>query len=110
MRREPERLAEERGDASGIPWAETFGASLQQVVRRLNARTQARLTRASQRALELTAQIGQCRRILEQLTATAEPVQLGFFEEVTSSSLTQRDLSAVFSTHRVPALQALPID
>lgn len=90
--------------------AETFGASLQQVVRRLNARTQALLTRASQRALDLAAQIGQCRKIVEQLSASSEPVQLRFFEEVAPSSLTPRDLSTVFSTHRVPALLALPID
>lgn len=94
----------------GQTQAETFGASLPQVVRRLNARTQARLKGATRRALELSAKIDRCGRLLEQLAANTEPVQLGFFEEAATSPLSTRDLGSVFSAHRVPALLALPLD
>jgi hypothetical protein len=89
---------------------ETFGASLSQVVRRLNAETQARLEHLGERAREAAQQIKQCDLIMDKLQADRYPVQLDFFQEVRSETISAQDLAPVFSSKVAIAIRELPID
>ncbi|MFB3040949.1 MAG: DEAD/DEAH box helicase, partial [Candidatus Poribacteria bacterium] len=77
--------------------AATFGASLNEVKKRLNTETAQRLEDLRTYLQRRYSQIKPCDLILEKLKAEAQPQQLDLFGEVKSEALTYRDLIAVFS-------------
>ena len=88
--------------------AETFGASLRQVVNRLNRLALQRLGRIKRRLPQLERQLEQCRHLLARLAAEAQPLQLGLFEETKSATLSLADLLAVFSPSYAGTVAGLP--
>jgi superfamily I DNA and/or RNA helicase len=88
--------------------AETFGASLSQVVKRLNAKQQARLERLRSRLPLLRQQIEHGTQILNKLKTEAQPLQLDLFGQAQSSTLTEPDLRPIFLPLYRQTILALP--
>lgn len=86
---------------------ETFGASLREVVERLNTRTRDALAALGRRRRRHTEQAERCDRLLDRLGKVEEPQQLGFFEEVAAPAVSQRELGALFSPQHLRAVRAL---
>ncbi|MFC1526275.1 DEAD/DEAH box helicase [Candidatus Latescibacterota bacterium] len=112
MELEQGQLALERGEVVriGQGQAEDFGASLRQVVERLNARVREQLASLHERRRQAQEQARTCASMLETLDAEAQPQQLGFFEEVPHSTLEERQLQTVFSTGRAASILASPLE
>lgn len=87
---------------------ETYGASLPQVVQRLNQETQARLERLREQGREAARQLRQCELLLDRLQAETQPVQLELFQEARPSPLTLWDLTPVFSDKLARRLVVYP--
>ncbi len=88
--------------------AETGRASVKEVVERLNAKTQARLTYLRERRQKATRQVELCNGLLEKLQADAQPLQLDLFRPVQSEVLAIRDLTPLFSEKLARFLLGLP--
>jgi superfamily I DNA and/or RNA helicase len=88
--------------------AETFGASLREVVERLNTKTQARLERLRERGQTVTRQIKQCDLLLEKVQADHQPLQLDLFHSVEAQALAVGDLTPVFSRKLANNILSLP--
>lgn len=88
--------------------AATFGAGIQEVVERLNTKTQARLERLWKRRQTTTRQIKHCDLLLEKLQADNQPLQLDLFRSVESQALAVEDLTSVFSRKLAGSLLSLP--
>ena len=106
------RDALERGEVVRLGQAqtETHGASLGEVVGRLNARLRASLVHLEERQVELKRQVTACDELLTQLEETAPTSQLGLFGEAPASVLDERRLGQVFSSVQVRRLNELEID
>jgi hypothetical protein len=109
---EPGREAVERGEVVrlGQTQAETtHGASLREVVERLNAQVGSRLADLEERQLQLRQQVTTCDELLSELDDAAPTHQLGLFGDAPTSVLDERRLGAVFSPKRVSRLLTLEI-
>jgi len=76
--------------------AETFGASLSEVMQRVNAVTRSRLDALKLRIREAQHTIEQCGRILEQLEARHRNQQTDLFRATAAPVIVLRDLRPVF--------------
>jgi molybdopterin-guanine dinucleotide biosynthesis protein len=92
----------------GQTGAETFGASLKEVVKRLNSATQVRMEYLRERRQQASRQIKQCDLLLERLQADTQPQQLDLFQPVQSDLLAVRDLTPLFSEKLARTLLPLP--
>ncbi|GIK37902.1 MAG: hypothetical protein BroJett011_17350 [Chloroflexota bacterium] len=92
----------------GQTGAETFGASLKEVVERLNTETQARLEYLRERRQQVARQIKQCDLLLGRLQTDTQPLQLDLFRPVQSEVLAVRDLTSIFSAKLAHHLLSLP--
>ncbi len=88
--------------------AETFGAGLAEVVARLDEQGTERLRRLRARRLEAQRQAERCRRILAELQAASQPLQLDLFQVAQPEVVSAQDLATVFSTPAVRSILALP--
>ncbi len=109
---EPGRGALDGGEVVrlGQSQADTHGASLREVVERLNKRLRSRLLRIEERQLELRKQVATCDELLTELAGATPTSQLGLFGETPTSTLDARSLEQVFSAKRVRHLTTLEID
>jgi superfamily I DNA and/or RNA helicase len=94
----------------GKTTAETFGATLPQVIKRLHAKTQARLEYLSSRCGEICQQIDQCGLMLEKLKSANRHVQTDLFRTVKVETITARDLRRVFSEKFARNILTLPVE
>ncbi len=93
----------------GLTNAETFRASLSQVVRQLNTKTQAQLEQLRERRQQASRQKKRSDLILKKLRTDTQPLQLDLFREVKSETITIRDLRPLFSeklAHTILGLSA----
>jgi superfamily I DNA and/or RNA helicase len=94
----------------GQTTAETFGATLPQVIKRLHAKTQARLEYLSSRCGEISQHIDQCGLIVEKLNSANRHVQTDLFQAVKVETITTRDLRLVFSEKFARNILMLPVE
>jgi superfamily I DNA and/or RNA helicase len=88
--------------------AETFGASLPRVLKRLNAETEERVKYLKRRRQAAKRQIEQCTLILDKLATSTQSQQLNLFGEVQSEAITETDLRSVFSAKLAQHILNLP--
>jgi hypothetical protein len=88
--------------------AETFGASLSEVIRRVNAATQSRLGTLKARVREAQHAIDQCGRILEQLETRHRNQQTDLFRTTAAPTVVLRDLRPVFGEQWSSRILPLP--
>jgi Ni2+-binding GTPase involved in maturation of urease and hydrogenase len=88
--------------------AETCGASLPEVMRRVNTATRSRLDALKVRIREAQHAIDQCGRILEQLEARHRNQQTDLFRTTTASTVVLRDLRPVFGENWSARILPLP--
>jgi superfamily I DNA and/or RNA helicase len=88
---------------------ETHGASVREVVERLNTQLGRPLLQLEERLLELRQQVATCDELLTQLASTAPSTQLGLFGDTPTSGIDGHNLEAVFSASRVRCLVTLEI-
>jgi len=89
---------------------DTFGASLPEVVGRLNKENHARLKLYRNRRGIAGNQIKNCERVVSDLKADNEPQQLDLFGETTSQVIKESDLDSIFQRKRKETILNLPSD
>jgi len=94
------------GQAQG----ETHGASLHEVVEKLNAGLRSRVVRLEERQLELRRLVNGCDELLTQLDAATPTHQLGLFGEAPATVLERGSLESVFSAPFVERLNSQEMD
>jgi hypothetical protein len=92
----------------GQTGVETFGASLKEVVERLNAATHACLAYLRERRQKAMRQKDQCDVLLTKLQAGTRPLQLDLFRPEQSEVLAVQDLTPLFSEKLARLLLSLP--
>jgi AAA domain-containing protein len=92
----------------GQSQGDTHGASLNEVVNQLNAKTRARLKALRTRLAQARRQSSHCGHILEKLDEAAAPQQADLFSEGVVDPLRPWDLSEVFGEKRAAHILSLP--
>ena len=88
---------------------ETRGASVREVVERLNTQLGRPLLQLEERLLELRQQVATCDELSTQLASAAPSTQLGLFGDTPTSGIDGHNLEAVFSASHVRCLVTLEI-
>jgi ABC-type hemin transport system ATPase subunit len=100
------RKALARGDVVRLGQAqeETHGASVREVVERLNTQLGGHLLRLEERQFESRQLMARCEELLARLASAAPSTQLGLFGDTPASGLDERNLEGIFSPSRVRRL------
>ncbi len=85
---------------------ETFGTSLDQVVRQLHEKTQTQLKKLRSRQLALRRQLQGCEALLTKFEVERQPLQLNLFQDTTPEVVTHHELSLVFSSKLTQKIRA----
>ena len=76
--------------------AETFGASLNEIVKQQNEALREQLDRLRKRSRQIASQIQECRKALRKLKETTNGGQLDMFVQLPDDALHRGDLSRIF--------------
>ncbi len=109
---DPGKEALDRGEVVRLGQAqgETHGASIREVVERLNTRLRSRLLLLEERQLEVRQLLTKCDELLVELDGATPTNQLGLFGDAPASVLDEGSLASVFSAKRALQLTTQEID